>query len=218
MESVRVNSQNPQQEVLEKIVSILKAGEIVVLPTETVYTFAVDATNPKAVERAYKLKGRKFTKPMHVVVASIKEAENYVEVSDAAKILAQHFLPGPLTLVLQKKSSKLPGILTAGIPTLGIRIPDLPLNLLIAQKFGKPYTTTSANISGRENPYSVEEILNQLSDEKKGEISLIVDAGKLPNLPPSTLLDLTQSPPTILRPGPVSKEQIEQVLNINLAF
>lgn len=217
MELIKINSQNPQQEILDKIVSNLNAGKIVVLPTETVYTFAVDATNEKAIEKVYELKGREFTKPLHVVVINIKDAENYVQISYTAKILAQHFLPGPLTLVLQKKRGVLPSVLTAGLPTLGIRIPNLPINLLIAQKFGKPYTTTSANISGGTNPYSIEEILNQLPNEKQKEISLVVDVGKLPNLPPSTLLDLTQSLPKILREGPISKEQIEQVLNISLS-
>ena len=216
MESIKVNPQNPQKESLNKIVSDLGTGKIVVLPTETVYTFAVDATNKEAIEKVYKLKGREFSKPMHVVVASIKDAEKYVEVNKPAIILAQHFLPGPLTLVLPKKLGILPEILTFGLPTLGIRIPNTPLNLLVARKFGKPYTTTSANISGRENPYSVEEILNQMSDEKQEEISLIVDVGKLPSLPPSTLLDLTCTPPKILREGPIIKEQIEKALDISM--
>lgn len=212
MKTLKINPKKFSQKDLKEIVSVLEGGGVVLLPTETVYTFATDATKSDLVKKVYDLKGRDFKKPMHVVFESIQAANHYVVVSKQAQKLAHEFLPGPLTLVLPKKKDLLPDMLTSGLPTLGVRVPNLKLCLDVAKKFGKPYTTTSANLSGGINPYSISEVLNQLDENKKQMVDLIVDTGNLPHLLPSTLLDLTTKPPTVLREGPITKTQIAKVL------
>lgn len=211
MQILKVDPLNPLNEHLTQVVDILSKGGIVILPTETVYTIAVDATSKDAVEKVYRLKGRGFNKPLHVVLPSLEMARIYVEVTPEAYQLADRFLPGPLTLILPQKGGVLPGILTSGIPTLGIRIPGLPLCLEIAKMFGKPYTTTSANLSGSNNPYSIKQVLKSFEKHIR-DIGLVVDIGELPRNSPSTLLDLTSKPPKILRQGPITQKQIEEVL------
>jgi len=213
MRIIKVDPEAPSISEVKVISEALKKGKVVVLPTETVYTLAVDATNKSAIEKVYQIKGRDFNKPLHVVVTSLKMAENYVEINKQARLLAKNFLPGPLTLVLLKRGGILPEILTSGISTLGIRIPKLELNLLISKEIGLPYTTTSANKSGGSNPYSVSLVMAQLAG-KKNELDLIVDIGNLPNLLPSTLVDLTISPAKILREGPIKKEELEKFIDI----
>lgn len=216
MESLKVNKTKPTKQEIQKVVSVLEAGGVVVFPTETVYSLAVDATNEAAIKTVYELKGRGFKKPLHVVVANLEMAEKYVVVNALARKLAAKFLPGPLTLVLPKKPLVLPEILTAGFPTLGIRIPNLNLALIVAKTFKKPYTTTSANLSGGPNPYSVNEVTSQFAKDKQALIDLVVDIGELPHLLPSTLVDLISDQPKILREGPVSKEEIEEVLGLTI--
>lgn len=205
MQILKTDPQNPSSGDVEKIVDFLNNKKIVLLPTETVYTFAVDATDEDLIRKVYEIKDRDFSKPMHVVVSSLDAAEKFVEINEDAKKLAEKFLPGPLTLVLPKKKGALPDILTSGRPTLGIRIPDLEICLAVAKNFSKPFTTTSANISGGPNPYKVEEAL-------KEKVDLIVDVGPLPNLLPSTIVDLTKEPWEILREGPIKESDIASVV------
>lgn len=212
MEIIKVSKNNPTRSSVEKIVTSLRSGRVVVLPTETVYTFAVDATNTNSIRKVYELKGRDFSKPMHVVFLSMMIAQKYVFVTSESRALAKNFLPGPLTLVLKKRKGTLPGILTSNLPTLGVRIPNLPLNLVVSKEFKFPYTTTSANISGGANPYTIDEILKQLSTKKQKLIDLIVDVGNLPQLKPSTLIDLSSKPFKIIREGPIPREDLEKVV------
>lgn len=212
MEILKTNRNKPSDASVKKIVSALSSGGLVVLPTETVYTFAVDATNEASVDKIFYIKSRDKNKPLHVVVDSLEMAERYVEVNDHSKLLSKALLPGPLTLVLKKKAGKLAKNLAADLPTLGIRIPDLKLNQSISNSFKKPYTTTSANVSGGPDPYTIKDVFNQLSGNKINLISLTVDVGRLPHLKPSTLVDLTQKPIKILREGPVTSRQIKSAL------
>lgn len=212
MQVIKVDPNSPTKSELKEIVSHLKSGNVVILPTQTVYIFAVDATNTNAIEKVYKIKGRDFKKPMHVIVESISRAEKYVKVNKFAKLLANKFLPGPLTLVLPKKKGVLPNILTSNLPTLGIFIPKLKINLEVSRLFALPYTTTSANLSGGQNPYSLNEVLKQINQEKRKLITLAIDAGKLPKVKPTTFLDLTVKPPKILREGPITQKMLEKIL------
>ena len=214
MQIIKVNPDSPDGDHVNKVASSLSQGNVVIFPTETVYTFAADATSEAAVKNVYKLKGRDYGIPMHVVVSSIDAASKYVKVTPDAEALADKFLPGPLSVVLEKHSQKLPEILTSGLSTLGIRIPDLEICKQVSTIFGKPYTTTSANKSGGENTYTVNSVLEQLTNEDKEMIDLIVNVGELPQLAPSTLVDLTIKPYKILREGPVVKNQISEVLDL----
>lgn len=213
MEILKTDPSKLEEQIVNKIVESLNKGSIVILPTETVYTFAVDATNKEAVKTVYEIKGRDFSKPMHVVVPSLEKASEYVLISKESEKLAKTFLPGPLTIILNKKQpSPLPGILTSGLPTLGIRIPNMALILEVARTFRKPFTTTSANVSGGENPYTVDDALEQFTQKTRNKIDLAVDVGKLPKVSPSTIVDLTKRPHAILREGPITKKEIDTVL------
>ena len=212
MQILKVNPKKPTKAEIEKIVSVLNTKGLVVFPTQTVYAFGVDATSEEAIKKVYKIKGRESKKPMHVIVSDLEMAGRYVKINKVAKKLANKFLPGPLTLVLNKNNAMLPEILTSGLSTLGIWIPNSPLCLAVSKAFGKPYTTTSANRSDGPNSYSIKDVLEQLTPSKRKMISLVIDGGKLVNLQPTTLVDLTTNPPKILREGPITKSQLEEVL------
>lgn len=212
MDTIYPDKMNPDEKDIVRICTCLKNGGVVLLPSDTAYGFAVDATNERAIRRVYELKGRDYSKPMHVVVPSINSAKLYVEIDNRASILAKTFLPGPLTIVLPKKENVLPDLLTSNLPTLGIRIPNVVISLKAAKSFGKPYTATSANKSGAASSYSVEECLSPFTDEEVSTIDLIVDSGVLPFVLPSTLVDLTKDEVSIIRPGPISEIQIQNAL------
>src|SRR5262245_38853023 len=141
---------------LKQAVEILKKGGVVVYPTDTAYGLAVDATNLVAVKKLYRLKGRDFHKPVHVIPPSKAWIEKIVKLDAKAKLLIEKLMPGPLTLVLPLKI-KGPAWqkLSAGTKTMGIRRPKNKVALDLAMLLGKPITTTSANLSGQPNCYSI---------------------------------------------------------------
>lgn len=214
MQVVKINPNKPDLKILKLAVKVLKKGGLVVCPTDTAYLLAADATNPDAIKSIFAIKGRKTNKPMHVVVKNVGMGNKYVEFNSVAQKLARRFLPGPLTLVLRERGT-LPNILTAGGKKLGIRIPSLELNIMLAEKLGKPYTATSANKSGGPDSYNIDSVLSQLLTKEMGLIDLILDGGQLEGRKPSTLVDCTVKPPKILRPGPITKEFIEKTLGID---
>ncbi len=185
---------------IEEIIKTLRKGGLVIMPTETVYGAFVDATNPKAVEKLNEYKKRPFGKPYSVAVADQKMAEKYVYLNKTAKNLYKNFLPGPLTIVSKSKGKVAKGV-ESEEKTLGIRIPDYPFVLEVIKKYKKPLTATSANASYKKNPYSVSDILENISLSQKKLIDLIIDAGKLPKNKPSTVIDTTQEEVSILRQG-----------------
>lgn len=191
---------------IEKAVAVLRAGGIVLYPTDTLYGLGADALSDEAVAKICKIKEREEKKPIHAVVADMAMAAEYGEVHDYARMLAEQFLPGPLTLVLAKKTGVNTGI-AQHIDTFGIRIPNHGFCLELAHAFGKPYTTTSANIAGAENNRSVDAILEQLQDHA-GLIDLVVDAGELAVSEPSTVVDVSKPEPVIVREGAISAGDI----------
>ena len=197
-----------QPDWLEEAVETLRAGGIVLLPTDTAYGLAVDATNVAAITRVYELKKRD-QKPLIIVIRDAQHADEHVELNDVARRLMQYFFPGPLTLVLPKKEH-LPHELTGGRPTVGIRQPDSIVTRQISVAFDRPYTSTSANLSGGPTPYSVDDALAQLDHTL---IDLVIDAGPLPKRPTSTVVDLTVTPPQILRKGPIGTTDIFEKLS-----
>ncbi len=178
-----------------------RAGGAVLYPTDTLYGLGADAFSDEAVARIYAIKGRDERKPIHAIVADLAMAETYAEVNDRARKLAEKFLPGPLTLILKKKPEFTSGIGT-GMTTIGIRIPDNAFCLTLARTFGKPFTTTSANLAGAEPLRSVPDILDQLG-EKAAAIDLAIDAGVLLESKPSTVVDVSTGDMKILREGAI---------------
>lgn len=189
------------QDLISKAAKIIESGGVVIHPTDTCYGLAANVLDPIAVAKIYKLKGRDFDKPVIFCVRDFAMASELVQFDQFAKSLFDKFLPGPLTLVLPSKIN--PGKKDS------IRIPNHPVILALSKICSVPFTTTSANLSGGPNPYSAEEI----PDEIKSGVDLILDVGPLPKNLPSTVVDVSEGKITILRAGPVSEEKIQRVIS-----
>ncbi|MFM1896735.1 MAG: hypothetical protein RLZZ385_1809 [Pseudomonadota bacterium] len=200
---------SPQQ--LDQAADLLRAGGVVAFPTETVYGLGADGLNSAAVEKIFLAKGRPPDNPVILHVASFAEALALWDATDTqiqlAGNLAQRFWPGPLTLVL-KAASHIPSVVTAGLPTVAVRQPDHPLALALIRRVGRPLAAPSANLSGRPSPTSAEHVLRTLSNRIDG----VVDGGPTAVGLESTVVDLTCTPPRILRPGAISAGQLAERL------
>jgi L-threonylcarbamoyladenylate synthase len=190
-----------------QILSFLRRGGVIGFPTDTAYGLGADASNEMAVRKIFEIKGRPETKPILLVVDSIAMVEGIAAFSDAARALAATFWPGPLTLVLPAERNISP-VLTAGTGGIGVRWPDAPFATRLANALGRPVTATSANRSGMPAAVTAAEVRAQL----EGQLEVVVDGGTLPVRGGSTLLDLTQDPPVLLREGPVSYDAIKRIL------
>ena len=187
----------------------LRAGGVIIYPTDTLYGLGADAFSEEAVAKIYSIKGRDTEKPLHCVVSDLEMAAEYVELNDVARKLADEFLPGPLTIILKKRAGLNTGI-ARGIDSIGIRIPNNDFCTELAKAFGRPYTATSANKAGAENVLSIAEINAQLG-EAMNAIDLVIDAGTLPMSLPSTVVNLYSGSPVILRAGAISVDEIQRV-------
>ena len=205
-----IEGDNPDIRVLEEAASLILKGEVLVCPTDTGYAFAANALDVAAIQKVFALKKRSLDNPIHIAVSGIEEAEKYAYVDEAARVLAREFLPGALTLVLPRKEV-VPSSLTGGRDTIGIRVPDNRAILALAKMVDRPLTTTSANISGKATPYTVQEIIDQLGDSIP-QVALILDQGTIPIGGVSTIVDLTVRPPEILRQGRISEPEISAIL------
>lgn len=205
-----VNVNNPDTQILERAALLISKGEVLVCPTDTCYIFAANALDPSVITKVFALKGRSYLNPIHVAVSSIEEAEKYAYMSKIAKTLARSFLPGALTLVLPKKEI-MPSLLVGGRHTVGIRIPDNRIILELVAMTNVPLTATSANISGSPTPYTTREVMNQLGQAIK-HVSLVLDQGSLYPLVTSTVVDLTTTPPHIVREGRITREELRRLL------
>ena len=194
--------------MIDQAVQLLRAGRLVAFPTETVYGLGADATNADAVRAIFDVKGRPSTNPLIVHVADIETAQKYTAGwSDAAQTLAAAWWPGPLTLVLPKHPSIVDET-TAGLQTVGLRVPDHPLALELLRAFGGAVAAPSANRSNHLSPTTADHVRDDLGDR----VDLVLDGGPCKVGIESTVLDLTGDVPTILRPGGVSKRQLEFIV------
>jgi L-threonylcarbamoyladenylate synthase len=185
---------------------IAERGGLVIYPTETVYGIGCNPLNVEAVKKLLKLKGNR-TKPLPVLAASIKDAEKIATIKQTGKRLAAKFWPGPLTLVVSKKTV-LPDVVTSGLDSVGLRIPDNEAALCLIRLSGGLLIGSSANISGEEPPRTVQEI----SEELKVKVDVVLDGGATAQGRPSTVVDLTSGKPKILRFGPIELEEILDTL------
>ena len=200
----------PQNDI-PRAVELLRQGRLVAFPTETVYGLGADATNPAAIDLIYKTKGRPSTNPLIVHVADVDTARRFVaHWPPEAQKLSQRFWPGPLTLVLPKRS--IPDNVTAGLPTVGLRVPNHPLALELLRAFGGPLAAPSANRSTHISPTTTPHVRDEFPAATSQEPSLILDGGPCDVGIESTVLDLTSSPPTVLRPGKVSIAELESIV------
>ncbi len=210
VEVAEINPRKPSVLLLRKAARLIRKGAVIVCPTDTGYALAANALDTKAIVKVFNLKGRAYSNPIHIAVNSLEMAGRYAHVSPEAEQLAHSFLPGALTLVLTRKES-VPSLLVAGRDTVGIRIPDNRVILDLIDIADLPITATSANASGQPTPYSVPEVMKLLGEAVE-QVSLILDQGAIPSRGLSTIVDLTVSPPQLLRQGLVSWLEIRQVL------
>ena len=193
---------------VKRAAKLLRAGEVVALPTETVYGLAANALDEKAVAKIFQIKCRPANNPIIVHIAGIEMAKRCVTVwPNPAEKLARAFWPGPLTLVLSC-AKEIPGMVTAGGTTVGVRWPGHPFIQAVIRECGFPLAAPSANLSGRVSPTNAGHVRQQLGDK----ISLIVDGGQSQVGIESTVLDLTVLPPQVLRPGMIHAESLAAVM------
>ena len=195
-------------EAQAQAIALLRAGGIVALPTDTVYGIAADIALPDAIERLFAAKQRPPEKAVAVLLADARQAARLGEVSPAAAVLAERFWPGGLTLVLPvRPEARLPRVLAAGAPTIGVRVPDHPTPRAIAAALG-PLPTTSANRSGEPDARDAHEIHERLGES----LALVIDGGPVRGGPSSTVVDCTLEWPSILREGAIPTADIVAAL------
>jgi L-threonylcarbamoyladenylate synthase len=204
---VKTDQYHIEQHTLEEAARILKEGGLVAFPTETVYGLGADATNEQAAARIYEAKGRPSDNPLIVHIADIHALSQCAsEVSERALALAKAFWPGPLTMILPK-GELIPYTTTGGLDTVAVRMPDHPAALELIRAAGGFIAAPSANTSGRPSPTKAEHVYEDL----KGRIPLILDGGEVGIGIESTIVDLTEQEPVILRPGYITQAMLEEV-------
>jgi L-threonylcarbamoyladenylate synthase len=207
-EVYQLNSSPSDSSAMSRAADVLRAGGLVAFPTETVYGLGANALDAAAVAKIFAAKGRPPNNPLIIHVARIEQArELAAEWPASVARLAQRFWPGPLTLVLAKRSI-VPEIVTAGAATVGLRIPAHPVAKALLEATGVPIAAPSANRSNEVSPTTAEHVLKSLS----GRIDVVLDAGPTSGGLESTVLDMTTMPPRILRPGLVSPAEIEGLI------
>ena len=205
------DTKGQQKEIEDKIsaaAKILREGGLVGIPTETVYGLGADGSNPAAVRRIFEVKGRPQDNPLILHVTGAQWLPRYcADIPPVAYTLARKFWPGPLTMVL-KRQPTVPDETTAGLDTVGVRCPNHPVTLAIIREAGMAIAAPSANTSGRPSCTSAQDVLEDVG----GRIDMIIDGGSCAVGVESTVLDLTQEPPRLLRPGGLPVEDIERLI------
>ncbi len=198
----------PNKKSIELACKLLKQGEVVGVPTETVYGLAGNSSNPLAIKKIFEAKGRPSDNPLIVHISNMKMLENIVsKIPDDALKLAEVFWPGPLTMIMPKGKGVCSES-TAGLDSVGVRMPSNPVAKEIIEKFGIPFSAPSANLSGKPSPTNAQDVFADMN----GRIPLIIDDGTSNAGVESTVVSLLNDTPVILRPGIVTKEDIQRVL------
>jgi len=195
-------------EAIRQAAEIIRRGGIVAFPTETVYGLGADAYNPLAVARVFEVKRRPYFDPLIVHIASPAHLKKFVkDIPPSARKLTERLWPGPLTVVLFKEEH-IPDIVTAGLPTVALRMPSHPMALSLIKESKCPIAAPSANPFGYLSPTTAEHVQGQLADQ----VDLILDGGPCPVGVESTIVSFSGNKPRLLRPGGVSLEEIESII------
>lgn len=200
--------QGNHQDHIQEAAQALRQGGLVAFPTETVYGLGADGLNPQACRAIFKAKGRPADNPLILHIADFQDLAPLVQdIPPQAKVLAQAFWPGPLTMIF-KKSPLVPEVVSAGLETVAIRMPDHPVALALIRATGRPLAAPSANISGRPSPTSAAHVAEDFPTGLAG----IVDGGPCHVGLESTILNMTTQPPSLLRPGGLSREALQDLI------
>lgn len=205
---IKINPKKPEISKIKKSANIIKKGGLVAFPTETVYGLGANGLNKNAVKKIFKAKGRPQDNPLILHISNINQLSSLVEkIPKNAEKLIKKFWPGPLTIIL-KKSKKVPEIITAGLDSVAVRMPKNKIALELIKSSGCPLAAPSANLSGKPSPTIAEHVIEDLNTK----IDAIIDGRKTDIGLESTVIDLTQEPSQILRPGKITKKQIEKII------
>jgi len=205
---LKVDPQFPALSEIDEAAQALQAGQLVAFPTETVYGLGANALDCEAVKKIFAAKGRPAHDPLIVHISDLSMLEQVVsQVSAEAMRLAKHFWPGPLTLIMPKHAN-IPDEVTAGLGNVAVRMPSHPVALTLIHQAGLPIAAPSANRFGHTSPTSAAHVLADLDSR----IEMVLDGGSTPIGVESTVLDVTQSPARILRPGGVTFEELQDLL------
>jgi len=204
---LKVDPLNPEIDKIRIAADAIKKGGIVAFPTETVYGLGGDAYNPEAAAKVFKAKNRPMDNPLIVHIADIEQLYEVAEdIPDRVLEVAQIVWPGPLTFIL-KKSSKVPKVTTGGLDTVAVRMPAHPVALQLIRESGVPIGAPSANLATRPSPTRAEDVYADLDDK----VDVILDGGESFFGVESTIINLTVSPPVLLRPGPFTVEELNKL-------
>ncbi|MDA2917937.1 L-threonylcarbamoyladenylate synthase [Desulfobacterota bacterium AH_259_B03_O07] len=190
----------------QKAASVLNGGGVIIYPTDTLYGIGADAFDEQSVRNVFISKGRPVGNPIPILVKNEAMLREVGEVSEVASILIDKFLPGPLTVVLNEKE-KFPPLVTAGTRKVAIRISSHPFVVRLFNLISRPITSSSANISGQDNIFDFNSVYKAFDTK----VDLIIDSGTLDKSKGSTVVDLTVSPPIIVREGDISRKLIEEI-------
>jgi L-threonylcarbamoyladenylate synthase len=208
-ETVALHPGSPNTDLIERAAGLIKDGGVIVYPTETLYGLGADAGNAGALRRIYEIKGREEAKPVLVIVDAFETLLPFVrDVTNEAQSLMLEFWPGPLTLVF-KASKQVSAELTAGTGTIGARVPSSEFCRALVRACRRPITSTSANRAGDPPLATIEEICRSFPHG----VDLFIDGGRRLSGAPSTVIDVTSSPPRLLREGVVHWDEIQQILH-----
>ena len=204
----KLNLEAIDDKIIAKAAAIIRDGGLVAFPTETVYGLGADAMQASAAKKIYEAKGRPSDNPLIVHIAEVSDLRNLTdEVPGKAVKLAKAFWPGPLTMIV-KKSAAVPYETTGGMDTVAVRMPNHPVALALIAASGTYIAAPSANTSGRPSPTTAEHVMTDLNEK----IPLILDGGSVGIGIESTIIDLTEETPMILRPGYITQEMLQEVL------
>jgi len=209
-EILKVSDKNSEETILTRAAEILAGGGVIAYPTETFYGLGADATNEKAIEKIFAVKDRNFKNPISLIIGQADDIYPLVQdVPKTAKKLMTAFWPGALTIIFSG-ADKISPLLTAGSGKIGLRVSSHPGAQGIVQKLKRPLTATSANLSGAPECTRASEVAEQIGDK----IDAIIDLGNTPGTKGSTIIDVTCTPPVILREGAISRKIIEKYIDV----
>lgn len=204
----KIDVDNINQGQMQEAGDLIAAGELVAFPTETVYGLGGDGLHPDAAKKIYEAKGRPSDNPLIIHIAEVSDLERIAsKVPEQAKKLAEAFWPGPLTMVVWKNEN-VPYATTGGLDTVAVRMPNHPVALELIRKSGKLIAAPSANTSGRPSPTEAAHVVEDLD----GRISMVLDGGAVGIGIESTIIDLTEDVPMVLRPGYITPKMLSEVL------
>lgn len=200
MEIVRISSKKPEESVIKQAVDVIRKSGVVAFPTDTAYGLAVNAVDEKAIGKLFIMKQR-VQKALPILVDSMTMLNRMAVVTKLERELIKKYWPGALTIIFEKKEY-VPLFLTLGLQTIGVRMPDYAIATALVRQCGTPLTSTSANISGQGNCYNAECVVRMFQGSDS-QPDLILDAGDLPEVPVSTVVQFEGSKLKVIRPGPV---------------